>query len=105
MLKWKKSRYFVSEMEKISGVRQIGVRPTEHDLVRFETPFFHRIADKHPRKGFYLYEELKQRNIVGIKRGQTQWFKCSVYGYSQEQVHYIAHSFAEIADKYGEMAD
>ena len=100
-----KSRYFVSEMEKISGVRQIGVRPTEHDLVRFETPFFHRIADKHPRKGFYLYEELKQRNIVGIKRGQTQWFKCSVYGYSQEQVHYIAHSFAEIADKYGEMAD
>ncbi|CDG64435.1 MAG: Sep-tRNA:Cys-tRNA synthetase [Methanobacterium sp.] len=100
-----KSRYFVSEMEKISGVRQIGVRPTEHDLVRFETPFFHSIAAKHPRKGFYLYEELKQRNIVGIKRGQTQWFKCSVYGYSQEQVHYIANSFAEIADKYREMAD
>ncbi|EKF86300.1 O-phospho-L-seryl-tRNA:Cys-tRNA synthase [Methanobacterium formicicum] len=100
-----KSRYFVSEMEKIGGVRQIGVRPTEHDLVRFETPFFHRIADKHPRKGFYLYEELKKRNIVGIKRGQTQWFKCSVYGYSQEQVHYIANSFAEIATKYKEMAD
>jgi Sep-tRNA:Cys-tRNA synthetase len=100
-----KSRYFISEMEKIGGVRQIGVRPTEHDLVRFETPFFHRIADKHPRKGFYLYEELKKRNIVGIKRGQTQWFKCSVYGYSQEQVHYIANSFAEIATKYKEMAD
>lgn len=30
-----KTRYFVSEMEKISGIRQIGVRPTEHDLVRF----------------------------------------------------------------------
>ncbi|HII83322.1 MAG TPA: O-phospho-L-seryl-tRNA:Cys-tRNA synthase [Methanobacterium subterraneum] len=100
-----KTRYFVSEMEKISGVRQIGVRPTEHDLVRFETPFFHSIADKHPRKGFYLYEELKKRNIVGIKRGQTQWFKCSVYGFSQEQVHYIAHSFAEIADKYREIGD
>lgn len=100
-----KSRYFVSEMEKISGVRQIGVRPTEHDLVRFETPFFHSITDKHPRKGFYLYEELKKRNIVGIKRGQTQWFKCSVYGYNQEQVHYIANSFAEIATKYREMAD
>jgi len=100
-----KTRYFVSEMEKISGVRQIGVRPTEHDLVRFETPFFHSITNKHPRKGFYLYEELKKRNIVGIKRGQTQWFKCSVYGYSQEQVHYIANSFAEIATKYREMAD
>lgn len=100
-----KTRYFVSEMEKISGVRQIGVRPTEHDLVRFETPFFHSITNKHPRKGFYLYEELKKRNIVGIKRGQTQWFKCSVYGYNQEQVHYIANSFAEIAAKYREMAD
>jgi Sep-tRNA:Cys-tRNA synthetase len=100
-----KTRYFVSEMEKISGVRQIGVRPTEHDLVRFETPFFHSITNKHPRKGFYLYEELKKRNIVGIKRGQTQWFKCSVYGYDQEQVHYIANSFAEIAAKYREMAD
>jgi Sep-tRNA:Cys-tRNA synthetase len=100
-----KTRYFVSEMEKISGVKQIGVRPTEHDLVRFETPFFHSIAGKHPRKGFYLYEELKKRNIVGIKRGQTQWFKCSVYGFSQEQVHYIANSFAEIATKYREMAD
>jgi Sep-tRNA:Cys-tRNA synthetase len=100
-----KTRYFVSEMEKISGVRQIGVHPTEHDLVRFETPFFHSITNKHPRKGFYLYEELKKRNIVGIKRGQTQWFKCSVYGYNQEQVHYIANSFAEIAAKYREMAD
>ncbi|MBI4814447.1 MAG: O-phospho-L-seryl-tRNA:Cys-tRNA synthase [Methanobacterium sp.] len=100
-----KTRYFVSEMEKISGVRQIGVRPTEHDLIRFETPFFHSIAGKHPRKGFYLYEELKKRNIVGIKRGQTQWFKCSTYGYSQEQVHYIANSFGEIAAKYREMAD
>ncbi len=100
-----KTLYFVSEMEKISGVKQVGVRPKEHDLVRFETPFFHRIADKHPRKGFYLYEELKKRNIVGIKRGQTQWFKCSVYGFSQEQVHYIANSFAEIASKFREMVD
>ncbi|HHY01079.1 MAG TPA: O-phospho-L-seryl-tRNA:Cys-tRNA synthase [Methanothermobacter sp.] len=100
-----KTLYFVSEMEKISGVKQVGVRPKEHDLVRFETPFFHRITDKHPRKGFYLYEELKKRNIVGIKRGQTQWFKCSVYGFSQEQVHYIANSFAEIASKFREMVD
>jgi Sep-tRNA:Cys-tRNA synthetase len=100
-----KTLYFVSEMEKISGVKQVGVRPKEHDLVRFETPFFHRIADKHPRKGFYLYEELKKKNIVGIKRGQTQWFKCSVYGFSQEQVHYITHSFAKIASKFSEMID
>ena len=100
-----KTRYFVSEMEKINGVNQVGVRPKEHDLVRFETSIFHRIADKHPRRGFFLYEELKNRNIVGIKRGQTQWFKCSVYGFSREQVHYIASSFSEIIQKYHNMVD
>jgi Sep-tRNA:Cys-tRNA synthetase len=75
------------------------MKPKEHDLVRFETPVFHKIAEKHPRRDFFLYEELKKRNIVGIKRGQTQWFKCSVYGFSQEQVDYIADSFAEIVNK------
>jgi Sep-tRNA:Cys-tRNA synthetase len=95
-----KTRGFVAKMEKIEGVTQVGVEPTEHDLVRFETPIFDKIAEKHPRRGFFLYEELKKRNIVGIKRGQTKWFKCSVYGFSQEQVDYIGDSFAEIVAEY-----
>jgi len=95
-----KTRSFVEKMEEIEGVTQIGVKPTEHDLVRFETPIFDKIAEKHPRRGFFLYEELKKRNIVGIKRGQTKWFKCSVYGFSQEQVDYIADSFVEIVAEY-----
>lgn len=97
----KKARNFVEQMEEIGGVVQIGVRPTNHDLVRFETPFFHEIAQNHPRRGFFLYEELKKRKIVGIKRGQTEWFKCSAYGMTQEQVDYIAASFKEIAEKSG----
>jgi len=97
----KKARNFVEKMEEIEGVVQVGVRPTNHDLVRFETPFFHEIAQKHPRRGFFLYEELKKRKIVGIKRGQTEWFKCSAYGMTKEQVNYIAASFKEIADNAG----
>lgn len=92
-----KARNFVEQMEEIDGVVQVGLRPTNHDLVRFETPFFHEIAQKHSRRGFFLYEELKKRKIVGIKRGQTEWFKCSAYGMSQEQIDYIADSFKEIA--------
>ncbi len=92
-----KARNFVEQMEEIDGVLQVGMRPTNHDLVRFETPFFHEIAQKHSRRGFFLYEELKKRKIVGIKRGQTEWFKCSAYGMSQEQIDYIANSFKEIA--------
>ncbi|MDP1553484.1 MAG: O-phospho-L-seryl-tRNA:Cys-tRNA synthase [Methanobacteriaceae archaeon] len=96
-----KARNFVSQMEEIEGVMQVGLRPTNHDLVRFETPFFHEIAQKHSRRGFFLYEELKKRKIVGIKRGQTEWFKCSAYGMTEEQVDYIAASFKEIAEKSG----
>lgn len=95
-----KTRNFVDKMEKLGGIKQIGVKPKEHDLVRFETPVFDEIAGKHPRRGFFLYEDLKKQNIVGIKRGQTKWFKCSVYGFSQEQTDYIARSFAEIVAEY-----
>jgi len=97
-----KTRNFVGQLEEIEGITQIGERPKEHDLTRFETPVFDKIAQKHPRRGFFLYEELKKRNIVGIKRGQTKWFKCSVYGFSEDQVNYIADSFKEIVEKYGE---
>ncbi|MGC9516409.1 MAG: O-phospho-L-seryl-tRNA:Cys-tRNA synthase [Methanomicrobiales archaeon] len=95
----KKSRKFVKSLEEIDGIEQIGVKPTEHDLVRFESPGLDEIAQNHPRRGFFLYEELKKRNIVGIKRGQTKWFKCSVYGFSNQQVEYIAHSFQEIVEE------
>ncbi|MDI6702037.1 O-phospho-L-seryl-tRNA:Cys-tRNA synthase [Methanothermobacter wolfeii] len=94
-----RTRYLVSELEKMDGVRQIGLRPKEHDLVRFETPVFHEIASSHPRRGFFLYEELKKRRIVGIKRGQTRWFKCSVYGMTDQQVQYIIDSFREIVEE------
>ena len=97
------TRKFVDQMEKIEGVVQLGVKPTEHDLVRFETPVFDEIASKHPRRGFFLYEELKKRNIVGIKRGQTKWFKCSIYGFSKDQKDYIGESFIEIVNKYHEI--
>ena len=97
------TRKFVDTMERMEGVTQLGIKPTEHDLVRFETPVFDNIAQNHPRRGFFLYEELKKRNIVGIKRGQTKWFKCSIYGFSQEQKDYIGKSFVDIVNKYLDM--
>lgn len=98
----KKIRHFVSELEKIEGIKQLGVKPKEHDLVRFETPVFDKIASSHPRKGFFLYEELKDRKIVGIRRGQTRWFKCSVYGMTMDQVEYVIGAFRDIANRYTE---
>ena len=48
-----KTRLFVDKMEKIGGIKQIEVKPKEHDLVRLETPVFDDIAGKHPRRGFF----------------------------------------------------
>lgn len=96
----KKTRNFADKMEQIGDIKLLGIKPKNHDLVRFETPVFDEIAQKHPRRGFFLYEELKKRKIVGIKRGQTKWFKCSVYGFNQEQMDYIQHSFSEIVDNF-----
>lgn len=96
----KKTRHFVKEMEKLGEIVQLGVKPKEHDLVRFETPIFDDIARSHPRRGFFLYEELKKRRIVGIKRGQTRWFKCSVYSMTMEQIEYIINTFKDIIKKY-----
>jgi Sep-tRNA:Cys-tRNA synthetase len=96
----KLSRYFVSKLEEIDGINQLGIKPTNHDLVRFDTPIFHEISKIHPRKGFFLYEELKARKIVGIKRGQTEWFKCSTYGMTKTQRAYIADSFKEIVENF-----
>jgi len=102
--KWERevklSQNFVAKLEEIEGINQIGIKPTHHDLVRFDTPILHEISKIHPRKGFFLYEELKERKIVGIKRGQTEWFKCSTYGMSSTQRNYIADSFKEIVEKF-----
>ncbi|WP_409200560.1 O-phospho-L-seryl-tRNA:Cys-tRNA synthase [Methanobrevibacter sp. DSM 116169] len=95
----KESRRFVKELESIDGITQIGINPTNHDLVRFDTPRLYEIGQKHSRKGFYLYEELKNRKITGIKRGQTEWFKCSTYGMTTDQRNYVIDSFKEIVEK------
>lgn len=94
----KKTRYFVKEMEKIEGIKQLGIKPKMHDLVNFETPIFEKISKKHPKKGYFLYHELKKRNITGVKPGYTKTLKCSVYRMDKEQIDYIINSFREIVD-------
>ncbi|ADG12758.1 Sep-tRNA [Methanocaldococcus infernus ME] len=91
----KKTRYLVEELEKL-GFKQLGIKPKEHDLVKFETPILDEISKKDKRKGYFFYEELKKRGIVGIKPGVTKEVKMSVYGLEWEQVKYVVESIKEI---------
>jgi Sep-tRNA:Cys-tRNA synthetase len=68
--------------------------------MRFEAPIIHGIAKKHKRRGYFLYDELYKRGIVGIKPGKTKAFDLSTYGLSREQLSHVIDSFKEIIHKY-----
>jgi Sep-tRNA:Cys-tRNA synthetase len=95
----KKTRYVVDELEKI-GFKQLGIKPKEHDLIKFETPVLDEIAKKDKRKGFFFYDELKKRGIGGIRAGVTKEIKMSVYGLEWEQVEYVVNAIKDIVESY-----
>jgi Sep-tRNA:Cys-tRNA synthetase len=96
-----KARWFSEKMESLGGIVQLGEKPHNHDLLRFEAPALDRIAKVHPRRGFFLYEELLKRGIVGIKPGRTRSFELSTYGLSRDQLSYVIDAFREILKTYG----
>ena len=97
----KKARYLVEQLEKIEGTKQLGVKPKQHTLIHVESLGFHKVAETHKRRGFFLYDELKKRKIVGIQPGLTRHFKFNVYGLTWDEIKYVAESFLDIAKKYG----
>ncbi|KAF5410821.1 MAG: O-phospho-L-seryl-tRNA:Cys-tRNA synthase 1 [Candidatus Methanogasteraceae archaeon] len=99
VLEWdhevKKARWFSEQMESL-GMIQMGDKPHNHDLIFFEAPVLYEIS-KHAKKGrFFLYKELKKRNIHGIKSGLTKYFKLSTYQLSEDDLRYVLDAFAEI---------
>ena len=94
-----KARWFSDRMESLGGIKQLGEKPHNHDLLHFETPVFHKIAKEHKRRGYYLYEELRKRKIVGIKPGKTKSFDLSTYQLTKEQLSYVLDSFEDTIKK------
>jgi Sep-tRNA:Cys-tRNA synthetase len=78
----------------------MGVKPTEHTLVAFESLPFFEAASKSKKRGYFLYHELKKRKIMGIQPGMSKSFKLNTFGLSRKQIEYVANAFIEIAKKY-----
>lgn len=91
----KKARWFSEQMEKI-GIKQLGENPHNHDLMFFEAPKLYEISKKHKRKGYFLYEELKKRGVVGIKPGLTKNFKLSSYLLAEKELKTVVEAFKDI---------
>jgi Sep-tRNA:Cys-tRNA synthetase len=93
----KNARHFSSELEKIGGIRQWGEKPHNHDLMSFESEAYYKISERHKKSRFFLYSELKDRGIVGLKPGITKNFKVSTYGLTEEELQKVIDAFTEIA--------
>lgn len=93
-----KARWFSERMEGL-GMIQMGDKPHNHDLIFFEAPVLYEIS-RHSKKGrFFLYKELKKRNIHGIKAGLTKYFKLSTYGLPEDDLRYVIDAFGDIISK------
>ncbi len=97
----KKARYLVKQIERIEDAKQLGIKPKRHTLVHMETLGFYRISETHKRRGFFLYDELKARKIVGIQAGLTRHFKFNTFGLTWDNIKYLASVFHDIAQRYG----
>jgi len=96
-----KARYLIEQLERIEGTRQLGTKPKQHTLTHMESEGFYKASEKHKRRGFFLYDELRSRGIVGVQPGLTKHFKLNTYGLSRDKVEKVAEAFLEIAGKQG----
>ncbi len=94
-----KARWFSEEMETL-GMRQMGEKPHNHDLMQFITEPFYEISKIHPHKRGFLYKALKSEGIVGLKHGLTKSMKISTYGTSRNNLQKVLDTFSTLLDQY-----
>ena len=92
-----KAQWFIEEAEKL-GLEQLGEKPHRHDLIFFKADPFYEISQEEGR--FFLYKELKKRDIWGIKPGLTKQFKVSTFAASRDELRKVIDAFSDIIDKY-----
>ncbi|MFX0071133.1 MAG: O-phospho-L-seryl-tRNA:Cys-tRNA synthase [Candidatus Hermodarchaeota archaeon] len=96
----KKINYLIEKIKDIKGIETIGKMPKIHPLTNLKTEGFNEISKTHPRKGFFLREEFKEKGIIGLAPGISKEMKFSTYGLTWEQVKHLTNTFLEIAKKY-----
>jgi Sep-tRNA:Cys-tRNA synthetase len=90
-----KARWFSSKLERL-GLNQLGQKPHNHDLMFFEAPILFEMSQTAKDGRYFLYKELKARNIHGIKPGLTKYFKLSTYGLPESELKVVVDAFDEI---------
>ncbi|TXT54747.1 MAG: O-phospho-L-seryl-tRNA:Cys-tRNA synthase 2 [Promethearchaeota archaeon] len=96
----KKANFIIEKIQDIPNLKVSGKLPKEHPLTNIRTDCFKKVAENHPRRGFFLREEFKECGILGVAPGITSEVKYNPYRLSWDQVKHFVNSFLEIAQKY-----
>jgi Sep-tRNA:Cys-tRNA synthetase len=94
-----KARWFVAKMERL-GMEQQGDRPHNHDLIFFKAENLYAISQIAKKGRYFLYRDLKDHGICGIKPGLTRQFKLSTFGLSRAELETVLGAFKEIIISY-----
>jgi Sep-tRNA:Cys-tRNA synthetase len=98
-----KARLFSNRMEAL-GIEQQGDKPHNHDLMFFKAENLYEISKTAKKGRYFLYRDLKERGICGIKPGLTRQFKLSTYQLKQEELDRVIKAFEEIIESYKQPA-
>jgi Sep-tRNA:Cys-tRNA synthetase len=94
-----KARWFSAGLEEL-GIEQQGDRPHSHDLTFFRAENLYQISKTAKKGRYFLYRDLKERGICGIKPGLTRQFKLSTYQLSRGELEKVLDAFREIIGHY-----
>ncbi len=94
-----KARWFIAKMEKL-GMEQQGDRPHNHDLIFFRAENLYAISQTAKKGRYFLYRDLKDRGICGIKPGLTRQFKLSTFGLAKAELEKVLRAFEEIINSH-----
>ncbi|MFZ2536839.1 MAG: O-phospho-L-seryl-tRNA:Cys-tRNA synthase, partial [Methanothrix sp.] len=87
------------EMEKMDLV-QVGDRPHNHDLMFFLTEKLYQISQTAKGGRYFLYREMKDKGVCGIKPGLTRQFKLSTYGLARNELVMVLNALSEIIESH-----
>ena len=93
------ARWFSREMEKMD-LFQVGDRPHNHDLMFFLTERLYQISQTAKGGRYFLYREMKDKGVCGIKPGLTRQFKLSTYGLGRPELEVVLNALSEIIESH-----
>ncbi len=96
----KKANYVIEKISNINGFKVLGKLPKIHPLTYIKTDGFNGIAKSHPRRGFFVRDEFKNRGVIGMAPGISKNMKFNTFGLTWEQVKIFTEAFLDIAKKY-----